>query len=243
MSAPPEIETAAPAGTRNDEASRPSHLTAAYINPSKTVNRKAPAAGDKAIAYKAATICPGLSGAAGKVLGALIDAANNRTGRCNPSVAELARRLPGLAHRSIKRATQELSNADLQYGRPALLTKVRTRGTSYFNIDWAALASIVETYDRSVRRAAAHKELPELASSGQSTGAKNGPSEGPTLTPYHASKGPNLAHGTHVKNLTHENEPITLSPPTPSRQSNRCRRERNRQFERSRSDRSGRTDQ
>lgn len=148
---PPEMKNAAPAGTGNGAMnSKTSHLTLAYSDQAGSVKHTPPATGDKAMAYKAAHFCPALTPAARQVLAVLVDAANAKTGRCNPSVAEIGRRLGGMGARTIMGATALLEAADPAQGRPSLIKKRRTRGSSYFDIDWQTMREVVDAYDRGV---------------------------------------------------------------------------------------------
>lgn len=98
----------------------------------------------KAVAYKAITIAPKLSGAARRVAGALIDHFNLKTGQCDPSVGRLATML-GLNRATVLRATAELCAEE-----DGLFAKKSHGGhwhRAHYQPRWRVLRAIVADWD------------------------------------------------------------------------------------------------
>jgi predicted transcriptional regulator len=101
---------------------------------------------DVLFAHKALNIVPGLSAAARRVAGAIIDHFNKRTAQCDPAVERLARML-GIHEQTVKKATCELCEA-------GLINKVMHGGKmhrSKFEPQWARFQEIVADWDAAMK--------------------------------------------------------------------------------------------
>ena len=84
-----------------------------------------------------------MSGADKSVLVCLIDHANPRTGRCDPSEATIAAET-NLPKRTVERSIGRLRMVG------CLARQRRWRGSNTYQIDWAALSSVFHSYKRRI---------------------------------------------------------------------------------------------
>lgn len=97
-------------------------------------------------AYKALTICAGLSEGARRVAGAIIDHFNHADGQCNPSVERLAEML-GLHRASVMRAIEQLHAL-------GIIHRARHGGRSHRNAyrpNWDQLNRMVAEWDAKMK--------------------------------------------------------------------------------------------
>lgn len=109
------------------------------------VDYKPPPAKEKWKMYLAASLLP-MSGADKAVLSVLIDHANTRTGRCDPSQARIAL-TTNMPERTVRRSIDRL----LAAGFLARLRRGRERGgraSNAYQVAWPKLAAVFESYKR-----------------------------------------------------------------------------------------------
>ena len=205
MTAPPEKETAAPAGTGNGGKRR---LTLVADNTNGQNNAIQPDGADYAVGFAALAIVAKLSPAARRVGALLLKYHSARTGRCDPSIATLAGVLD-LDRSTVKQAARELCRSAAN--RPALFIRRSGRGlfhTSSYTPRWRAFGEIVDDVDG--RREALALRKTELETD-QQKGAKSHPFGGERGGEWHPERGANgppkgceTPPQTYFRNSTHE---------------------------------------
>jgi len=101
---------------------------------------------DVLFAHKALNVLPGLSAAARRVAGAIIDHFNKKTGQCDPSIGRLMKLLK-ISRAAVIRATNELNDL-------GLIQKHSHGGKSHrtaYLPNWARFREIVEDWDHGMK--------------------------------------------------------------------------------------------
>lgn len=109
---------------------------------------------DITFAHKALNIVPGLTDAARRVAGAIIDHFNKRTGQCDPSIERLATML-GVDRATVIRATEKLHAA-------GLIEKISHGGNSHrtcYLPNWAQFNAVVADWDARMKTGSPPSDL------------------------------------------------------------------------------------